>query len=347
MKHARLWTTVCAGLIWMSAVFPQEAPPIEENSPENSAATLKSASRATNKKDFSRERYELGTRFNGETGDNTPFVNLVWFYSENWSSYLTGVYADSQFSEDVDGFTGKNTTELEQTNLRLNILTWQPNLDGFQPKLGASGEHRRVNRTEFGYLVLPDALGGDTVAFENKGNIRAWFPTLTTGFDYRLGALEIFTYLDYTPALYLDYKQDTFFRPIAGSASHSSTGFTGPAWNGSLEVYWNSDAWLTFFLRADYDVWQLDYEVKTLDFDSATSKFGYSKTRVEDSETNITASGNLVFNRWGVFGGLKPFVGFGWRQSVEKDEADDSADPQKENQFVYRFGLKYKPGMEI
>lgn len=289
---------------------------------------------------FANDRFEFKTDYNEETKDIMPLLDWVWYYNKYLFSSLEASYLNTQTSKKLEGFSESNwATVYKEMVIKPNIISVSLDLGNMQPFLGLTIEYKDIDRTEFGYFHLSNALGGDWVAFENKTEINAILPFLRLGLNYTSDFFDSYTDLDLMPSYWLEMNQDTIFKPIvADPGIKSSTSWQDPGLTLTQEVYFKSGSYFNFFIDGIISFWSAKYDLKTLEYTDDT--FSFKDSNISTLFSYYAFSINVVFAKFDYFSGLKPFVGIGYSWDRIKDRNEGPI--KKEDSIRFNFGLKFR-----
>ena len=283
---------------------------------------------------------------NAETDDSgkpNPSFSFFFDWDEN-KTYYSGISFKKIVSSDsssIEGFSeSKNVTLYDEYNLNVSFINYRLNLDSISLIFGFDSEFRKIENSEVGYFLLPAAMTGQWVSFDNNIKINALMPGFNLGFKFENSIFKIDLIGKYIPFYYLGVKQKTYFRPIInGCGEKTSNSYTSNAFEINSNLIVNLGM-ITPWLSAYHSFWTTEHDLKSLQYTSATTSFSFSDKTEIAKHTESKLILNFLLNSESLFGNMRPYIGGGYRKQSHSSELGDKI--EKESEWIITFGVNSK-----
>lgn len=283
---------------------------------------------------------------NAETDDSgKPNPSFSFFFDWDESkTYYSGIAFKKIVSSDsssIEGFSeSKNVTLYDEYNLNVSLINYRFNLNSLSLIFGFDSEFRKIENSEVGYFLLPAAMTGQWVSFENNIKINALMPGFNLGFKFEDSIFKFDLIGKYIPFYYLGVKQKTYFRPIInGYGEKTSNSYTSNAFEINSNLIVNLGM-ITPWFSVYHSAWTTEYDLKSLQYTSATSTFRFSDKTEIAKHTESKLILNFLINSESLFGKMRPYIGGGYRKQSHSSELGDKT--EKESEWIITFGVNSK-----
>lgn len=279
-----------------------------------------------------------------QDGRMHPQFSLPINWNANWYSGL-GFNSKSIIDHDrVEGFDDSRVASaVNDARLRLNLVSYTDFIDKTVYSIGIHYNYFAIEKTEFGYLHMPPALGGEWVAFDNEVDLSVKQTALHADVSWVSKNSRLFCNVNasYAPASEMTVKQETRFKPIVtNTGSGTSTISQDASYKLAAQVAVKLHPYVSIGIGGEYEFLPLEYGVQILDYDSGTSTFSFVETMIESEETVVTKSAKLMIHK-DVLNGMSPFLGYGEQEIISRDVSSDTTSTLTNHLTMFGFERKF------
>ena len=255
-----------------------------------------------------------------EDGNAAP----EFFVPHHWSAnYFSGLgFRSRTITEQgkISVFANSRVGTFSQDQrVLLNLLTYQSGGEGTEYTAGGSLERIDIDKFQFGFFELPEALGGDLVAFDNTIEIAVTRIKLLGDATWKFFSESLFLRLgaELSPVSQLEVKQRTRFQPIvAETGKSSSSSAQDLAYGVRFDSMVKIEGLMGIGLTAFYEFLPLSYELVILGVEDNQFVFVPADIEVEEITTRIALR---FVSDLAATGDMHPYIGFGSETLVSKD----------------------------
>ena len=265
-------------------------------------------------------------------GNSNPQLFIPIYWSENFFSGV-GYYRSSTFETgDITGGSitdSSISTTVDQTNLRLNLLTYETASGAMTYAVGGEYEQIAINKHEFGYM---EVSGTDIHALKNDIEIDVSRLNLKADATYKSGDFYARIGFGLSPQSSLSVDQTTTIKPlIPGEGTSSATKAQAMAYDLSFKSGYSLHPMVNLIVQAMYDYLPMKYDL------AVASGGSYAIEEQDVEQTTTMAMVSFAFNVDSFSKELSPNIGFGTRSITTTDNTNDAEETVSESLIILGF----------
>ncbi|MDR0454501.1 MAG: hypothetical protein LBH05_06800 [Deferribacteraceae bacterium] len=272
-------------------------------------------------------------------GDIVPSLTLPIHWGQSFYSVMGLHIYNTSESTTLSSFSeSRNAIFSREIEATLSPIGYRNSVSFFSYFLSLNYNYRNTERKEFGYIHLPNVLGGDWVSHENNVNFDIHSVSLSAAIVYRAGNLYVKLSAAGSPWHYMNLKQDTMMKPIISNDADLKTSSTGKGLSYQLlaDTGYKFNEYLGIKVYLGYDFLPLKYDLELADYEAATSTFYFAKERIDEENIKIIYGAQLFFPAISA-AKLSPTIGYEIREIYVKYKNSDSSSGSIEGVIIAGF----------